>query len=185
MEIKKKVIYVEIDTPIGPLTVASTSKGVCWLDFGNGAKALNNLKRWTMKWFNTELIECRPGDCTEIIHQIEQYFNGQLSEFKLPIDLYGTPFQKMVWHSLLEIPYGETRSYKDIALQIGAPKAVRAIGGANNRNPIPIIIPCHRVIGSNGALVGYGGGLEIKEHLLGMEGGRWFYLTVKNTVSDE
>ncbi|WP_339064193.1 methylated-DNA--[protein]-cysteine S-methyltransferase [Tepidibacillus marianensis] len=88
----------------------------------------------------------------------------------MPVDLYGTAFQKLVWQSLITIPYGQVRSYKDIAIQINAPKAVRAIGGANHQNPVPIIIPCHRVIGTNGNLVGYGGGIEIKKSLLTLEG---------------
>ncbi|NLX63372.1 MAG: methylated-DNA--[protein]-cysteine S-methyltransferase [Clostridiaceae bacterium] len=102
--------------------------------------------------------------------QIDEYLKGDRKIFDLPIFAVGTPFQQMVWEALKTIPYGETRSYKDIAVQIGKAKACRAVGMANNRNPIAIIIPCHRVIGSKGALVGYGGGLDIKKHLLGLEG---------------
>lgn len=101
--------------------------------------------------------------------QIEEYLQGIRKEFNLPIDPSGTPFQKQVWNALLKIPYGETRSYKDIAISINNPKSYRAVGMANNKNPIMIVIPCHRVIGSNGNLVGYGGGLDIKESLLNLE----------------
>jgi len=102
--------------------------------------------------------------------QIDEYLKGDRKDFDLPLSINGTPFQMMVWEALKTIPYGETRSYKDIAVQIGKAKACRAVGMANNRNPIAIIIPCHRVIGSKGELVGYGGGLDIKKQLLSLEG---------------
>lgn len=98
--------------------------------------------------------------------QLEEYFQGARKTFDLPLQPAGTPFQKKVWDALCTIPYGETRSYKEIALQIHNPRGCRAVGMANNRNPIMIMIPCHRVIGSNGSLVGYAGGLDIKEWLL-------------------
>ena len=105
------------------------------------------------------------------ITQLDAYFTGKLQEFTVPIKLIGTDFRKKVWAALMTIPYGETISYKELALRIGQPKASRAVGGANNHNPISIIVPCHRVIGANGALVGYGGGLGCKEFLLGLEKG--------------
>ena len=101
--------------------------------------------------------------------QLLAYFSGQCTVFTLPLAPTGTEFQKRVWQALCRIPYGETVSYKEIARRIGNEKAVRAVGGANHRNPLPIFIPCHRVIGANGALVGYGGGLKIKETLLALE----------------
>ena len=104
--------------------------------------------------------------------QLEQYFAGQRQQFNLPLDFQGTDFQQQVWRALLTIPYGETRSYKDIALQIGNEKAVRAVGAANGKNPISIIAPCHRVIGSGGALVGFAGGLDKKQILLSLEQGQ-------------
>ncbi len=103
--------------------------------------------------------------------QIEEYLRGKRKEFQLPLAAEGTAFQKAAWGALLTIPYGETRSYKEMAEQVGNPKACRAIGMANNRNPISIVVPCHRVIGANGKLVGYGGGLHIKEWLLALEKG--------------
>ncbi len=102
--------------------------------------------------------------------QLDEYFEGKRKIFNIPFFTKGTAFQQMVWNALMSIPYGETRSYKDIAVQIGKAKACRAVGMANNRNSISIIIPCHRVIGSKGELVGYGGGLSIKEQLLSLEG---------------
>ena len=101
--------------------------------------------------------------------QVKEYFAGKRKQFKLPLLMRGTEFQMAVWQALQEIPYGETRSYKDIAARIGRPKAVRAVGMANNRNPISIIVPCHRVIGHDGSLTGYGGGLPLKQHLLELE----------------
>lgn len=105
----------------------------------------------------------------EAARQLEAYFEGERKAFDLPLDPQGTEFQKNVWQILERIPYGQTWSYKQVAQKVGSPKAYRAVGLANNRNPISIIIPCHRVIGADGKLVGYGGGLEIKEYLLKLE----------------
>ena len=105
----------------------------------------------------------------ETTRQLRLYFAGELQIFDLPLELVGTEFQKKVWAALVTIPYGETRSYTEIAVQIGAPRAVRAVGAANGRNPIPIVVPCHRVIGASGSLVGFGGGLEWKRLLLDLE----------------
>ena len=112
------------------------------------------------------------GAFPDAVEQLEAYFTGELTEFDLDLDMMGTPFQKKVWAALLTIPYGETRSYGEIARQIGAPGAYRAVGLANGHNPIGIIVPCHRVIGANGSLTGYGGGLERKRTLLEMEKSR-------------
>lgn len=119
-------------------------------------------KKEEMEEKNTELLQ-------EVKRQLEEYFSGRLQNFDLPLKPKGTDFQKQVWKALLTIPYGETKSYEDIAKQIGKEKAVRAVGGANHVNPISIVIPCHRVIGKNGNLTGYGGGLEVKEKLLELE----------------
>lgn len=104
--------------------------------------------------------------------QLREYFAGTRREFDLPLAPEGTAFRKQVWAALLEIPYGETRSYREIAERIGSPKAVRAVGGANHHNPISILIPCHRVVGAGGGLTGYAGGLETKAQLLALEGAR-------------
>ena len=105
----------------------------------------------------------------DVCKQLDSYFKGRLKNFDLPLEPPGTPFQQSVWQALLTIPYGQTCSYADIATQIKNPKAVRAVGNANGRNPISIIIPCHRVIGSNGSLTGFGGGLPTKTYLLNLE----------------
>jgi methylated-DNA-[protein]-cysteine S-methyltransferase len=102
--------------------------------------------------------------------QLRAYFAGDLRVFDIPLDPLGTQFQKRVWHELITIPFGEIRSYSQVAQAIGAPRAVRAVGAANGANPLPIVVPCHRVIGSSGKLVGYGGGLPLKQRLLGLEG---------------
>lgn len=109
------------------------------------------------------------GILKEAARQLGEYFEGRRQAFNLSLEPAGTPFMQAVWQELLQIPFGETRSYQDIARNMGNPKACRAVGQANHRNPIPILIPCHRVIGSRGSLVGYGGGLEIKKFLLALE----------------
>ncbi|MFN7993614.1 MAG: methylated-DNA--[protein]-cysteine S-methyltransferase [Bryobacteraceae bacterium] len=118
-------------------------------------------------------IDARPSEANPLLcrafQQLRAYFAGELRDFDLPLDLQGTEFQKRVWRQLCTIPYGETRSYSFVANAIGIPKAVRAVGAANGRNPIPIVVPCHRVIGAAGALVGYGGGLPLKRLLLDLE----------------
>ncbi len=118
-------------------------------------------------------LEGQKTECTPLLaeaaRQLDEYFTGQRRDFDLPLEPRGTPFQRRVWREVMAIPYGKTRSYKDVAVNIDNPKAVRAIGLANGRNPIAIIIPCHRVIGSSGKLTGYGGGLEVKQFLLDLE----------------
>jgi methylated-DNA-[protein]-cysteine S-methyltransferase len=106
----------------------------------------------------------------EMARELQAYFAGTLRRFETPLDMQGTAFQKSVWRQLEGIPFGETRSYRQIAEAIGAPQAVRAVGAANGANPVPIVVPCHRVIGSSGKLVGYGGGIELKKKLLSLEG---------------
>jgi methylated-DNA-[protein]-cysteine S-methyltransferase len=110
------------------------------------------------------------GLLREAARQLEAYFVGDLRRFDLPLDMMGTAFQKRVWDELLQIPYGETRSYLQVAIAVGAAQAVRAVGAANGANPVPIVVPCHRVIGSSGKLTGYGGGLPLKKRLLQLEG---------------
>lgn len=137
------------------------------LEWENGAVIA--LKNIDTELKASELNE--PNELTELVfRQLDEYFAGRRKVFDFPYRLHGTPFQEKVWEALREIPYGETRSYKDIAEAIGQPKAFRAVGMANHANPIFIVIPCHRVIGTSGALVGYGGGLEMKKALLELEG---------------
>lgn len=131
----------------------------------------------TSVFFETELPKIDPDTCVKqetpllrkASHEIIEYLEGKRKEFSVPLSLKGTTFQMEDWKALMTIPYGETRSYQDIAKLIGRPKACRAVGHANNRNPISIIIPCHRVVGKNGSMTGYGGGIPIKEYLLNLE----------------
>ena len=114
--------------------------------------------------------ECKPTLLLkECESELKAYFDGRLKKFSVPVSLHGTEFQKKVWYALQQIPYGETRSYSEIAKSIGSPKACRAVGNANNHNPVAVIVPCHRVIGANGKLVGYAGGLDVKKYLLDLE----------------
>jgi len=129
---------------------------------------------WTGEDMPEDAILCAGGQETPVLlrtkQQLDEYFAGTRREFDLPLAPAGTEFQRKVWDALCTIPWGETRSYGEIAAQVGNPKGSRAVGGANNRNPIAVVIPCHRVIGSSGKMVGYRGGLGIKEHLLKLEG---------------
>ncbi|MCL2718366.1 MAG: methylated-DNA--[protein]-cysteine S-methyltransferase [Lachnospiraceae bacterium] len=151
MKIQKKIYQ----SPIGPLTISVNEKAVTGLQFGD----LTGQSCET----DNKLLE-------EVIRQLDEYFAGQRKEFGLPLEPSGTDFQKKVWQNLQKIPYGETRSYGEIAKMSDSPKGFRAVGMANNRNPIAIIIPCHRVIGADGSLTGFGGGMENKEFLLKLEG---------------
>lgn len=168
----KTLFYGEMDSPIGTLTLCATDKGLCHIEFGAVSERKQELERWAQRWWGEAEFIMNQGKLSGVIEQLEQYFAGSRHSFDLPfetLDLQGTEFQRKVWRALTEIPYGEVCSYKHIAERIGNPKAVRAVGGANNKNPIPIIIPCHRVIGAGGQMVGYGGGLDKKETLLALE----------------
>ncbi|WP_054958617.1 tRNA epoxyqueuosine(34) reductase QueG [Paenibacillus dakarensis] len=165
------VLYFdEIQTPIGTLTVVATDLGICLIEFGAFTVKEAVLQQWSRTYAGGAGYEHNEQRLADAASQLQQYFEGTLKEFDLPIDLRGTPFQLQVWEALKKIPYGVIRSYKDIAEAIGRPKAVRAVGGANNKNPVPIIVPCHRVLGMDGTLIGYGGGLENKRTLLALEG---------------
>ena len=156
---KEDIRYTSIDSPIGKILVAQSDKGLTHIRFASSSKPEPPLEHWQyVKQLKTEAID-----------QIRAYFKGTLRDFSISLDLDGTPFQLKVWKALQKIPYGETISYCELARRIGQPKAVRAVGGANGRNPIPLVVPCHRVIGSNGSLTGYGSGLHIKSTLLELE----------------
>jgi methylated-DNA-[protein]-cysteine S-methyltransferase len=146
--------YSEIDCPVGRLLLSGEPGCLRVLSFGGQPK-----ETWRED----------PTPFQQAIEQLRAYFEGELHEFSVALDPEGTPFQTRVWRELERIPYGETISYGQLAERIGNPKASRAVGLANGSNPIPIIVPCHRVIGSNGKLTGYGGGLPIKEKLLALE----------------
>lgn len=149
------------------VTLYSSVKGLVWLD-------INIPEEDSLRTVEKKLSCVRPikakGHNDNAIEQLKEYFDGSRSVFDLPLDLIGTDFQKNVWRAMLEIPYGKTASYKDIAIRVGNPKATRAVGMANNKNKIAVVVPCHRIIGTDGRLVGYAGGLHIKERLLLLEG---------------
>lgn len=170
-KVRTDVLYFdEVDTPIGTLTVVMTNRGVSLVEFGAFTVIEAVLQQWSRTWAGDVGYVRDEERLADVIGQLNEYFAGRLKTFTVPLDMRGTPFQQQVWEVLKEIPYGQLRSYKDISNRIGRPKAVRAVGGANNKNPVPIIVPCHRVVGADGSLVGYGGGLEIKKTLLSMEG---------------
>ena len=151
--------YTQIESPLGPLLLAADDAGLRQILFVKGRHPAQPESSWK---------EDR-APLKETIRQLHAYFAGELENFDLQLAPEGTPFQLGVWRSLCDIPYGATISYGTLASRVGNPKASRAVGLANGSNPIPIVIPCHRVIGSNGKLTGYGGGLPIKEKLLALE----------------
>lgn len=155
----ESILYARTESPAGPLLLALSDRGLLKLEFDRGQPPEGVNQTWQQS--NAAL--------TPWLRQLEEYFSGHRQQFSLPLDLRGTDFQLQCWHALLEIPYGETCSYRDIARAIGHPQAFRAVGMSNNRNPIAIVVPCHRVIASDGSLCGYGGGLDIKRKLLDLE----------------
>ena len=146
--------------------IAATREGICRITFGTEKSFLKEIK----SLYNTSLIHKNENQLEQALSELNKYFRGIPTQFTLKLNLSGTDFQKRVWKSLLNIPYGKTASYKDIAAMIGKPEAVRAVGGACGKNPVPIIVPCHRVISADGNLGGYSGGLRIKKALLKLEG---------------
>ena len=150
--------YTYMESPIGPLLLAGNEDGLWKIGFPNRQESTSDWRE-----------DAQPF--RETARQLAAYFAGELREFDLPVKMEGTPFQLSVWRALRDIPYGETISYGELARRIGNPKGSRAVGLANGANPIPIVVPCHRVIGSNGKLTGFGGGLPTKERLLALERG--------------
>ena len=154
--------FDEFKSPIGKLRVAVDERGLRYVLFDSNKHPPKHISDW--------LRDCSPT--RQAREQLLQYFAGERKTFELAISFDGTEFQQRTWNQLASIPYGKTWSYSDLAIRVGSPKAVRAVGSANGRNPIPIVLPCHRVIGSNGSLTGFGGGLPIKKWLLEHEGVR-------------
>jgi len=154
--------FKKVTSPVGELTLVASERGLVAILWENDDPGRVRLAVLTEQGDHPVLIEAQA--------QLVDYFAGKRRSFDLPLDFQGTDFQKQVWAALLAIPFGETRSYGEIARAIGKPTAFRAVGAANGRNPISIVAPCHRVIGTNGALTGFAGGLEAKRHLLRHEG---------------
>lgn len=158
--------YVEMEP--GLMVMAATEKGICMFEFADCKHLELELKQLTDA-FKATLMPGESPHFETLKKQMSEYFKGERKEFDVPLDLVGTEFQKQVWLSLTQIPYGQTTTYARQAELIGKPKAVRAVANANGKNKISIILPCHRVIGSNGTLTGYGGGIERKKWLLELE----------------
>lgn len=164
----KIVFYDELKTPLGSLTLTVTMDDLIRIDFGTFSENELKIKQYLSKARLPSHFQKKT-----INHQIKDelvaYFNHTLTTFTIPTILYGTDFQKDVWQALINIPYGKTVTYKDIAVMVSRPRAVRAVGGALNKNPFSIVFPCHRVIGSDGSLTGFGGGINRKEQLIMFE----------------
>jgi len=152
--------YCYLDSPIGKLLIAGDAQAIHHISFPKNGKPAHPRPDWQ---------ESSSGPVAKAARQLREYFAGERIDFDLPLAPQGTGFQRSVWQRLREIPYGETISYGELAKRVGNPKASRAVGAANGQNPIPIVIPCHRVIGANGKLTGFGGGLPVKETLLALE----------------
>ena len=165
--------YTRVVSPVGPLFLAASKQGLVALEFDHRLAHQQTIRpnprdlRAESKFVRFE--ESEQG-LSPYIRELEEYFAATRREFSFPLDLRGTEFQVACWRALLNIPYGETRSYADIARAVSRPQGFRAVGMANNRNPIAIVVPCHRVIASDGTLCGYGGGLDVKRKLLELEG---------------
>ena len=166
----KTYISKTLPSPVGALTLVASDTGLAAVLWEN-----DDPRRVWLNHVPGDFISVAPAHASahdvlrETARQLTDYFAGRRTSFSLPLDFQGTDFQKAVWQALLTIPFGETRSYADIARQIGNPRAVRAVGTANGRNPISIVAPCHRVIGTDGKLTGFAGGLDAKALLLGLE----------------
>jgi len=160
-------------SPVGPLFLAASKMGLVALEFDKRLPHQPTIRpnpRDPRVESDAVRFEESANAASIYIRELAQYFSGQRREFSFPLDLRGTEFQLACWRALLAIPYGETRTYADIARAVGRPRGFRAVGMANNRNPVAIVVPCHRVIASDGTLCGYGGGLETKRKLLELEG---------------
>lgn len=165
------ILVTWIESPIGPLLAGATAEGVCLLEFTD-RRMLEGQFTTLRRRFKTAIVPGENHHLRELKKELAEYFAGGRKKFSVPLVFPGTPFQEQVWKQLLNIPYGETASYEDIARRVGSPKAVRAVGTANGMNRIAVVIPCHRVVNKNGELGGYGGGLWRKKLLLGLEKGQ-------------
>lgn len=168
VEFSGKVYCTSFDSRIGHIYIASTDKGLCKINIPKETK--KDFFGWLDNHFEVDAVVENKSRNKEYIDQLTRYLNGKLVQFTFPIDLIGTPFQIRVWKELSKIPYGVSITYKQLAKRVGVPKGFQAVGKANGANPLPIVIPCHRVIGSDGSLIGYASGVKTKEFLLRHEG---------------
>ena len=164
------IVAAWVESPLGPLVAGATTKGLCLLEFTD-RRMLEAQFTTIRQRFGCAVVPGKHEHLEQLQHELRRYFAGKLTEFRVPLVFPGTPFQQKVWQGLLRIPYGETCSYEDLADDIGATGAQRAVGRANGQNRIGIIIPCHRVVNKGGRLGGYGGGLWRKQFLLDLERG--------------
>jgi len=162
------IVATILPSPLGPLLAAATEHGLCMLEYADREK-LPRQAADLSRFYGRPVIPGRNPHIARIERELTEYFGGERREFSVPLDLKGTEFQERVWKELLGIPFGETISYEELAARVGNPKAQRAVGMANGRNRVPIVVPCHRVIQKNGMLRGYGGGLWRKQFLLDLE----------------
>lgn len=156
----------KIQTPLGEMLAIKSEKGLCMLEFFDGKSTEKQLKEIENLG---EILEKDDEVLNRLENELNDYFKGNLKEFSIPLDLIGTDFQKKVWNELIKIPFGETRSYKEQSIAVGDLLAIRAVANANGKNKIAIVVPCHRVIGSDGSLTGYAGGKKRKQFLLELE----------------
>ena len=162
--VSRGCVHKSMATPVGRLTLVATGEGLAAVLWENDRPGRVRLDVGSQDEEHPVLLDAE--------RQLQEYFDGQRTDFELRLDLTGTVFQRKVWEALRTIPFGETRSYRDVAEQIGSPRAVRAVGAANGRNPVSIVTPCHRVIGTSGALTGFAAGLDVKSRLLAFEATR-------------
>lgn len=165
---KHVIDFTRIETDLGTMVACATDKGVCLLEFSD-RKGLETELKQLAKYHNANIVQGQNKYFKQLKEELDAYFEGRLKEFKVPLDISGTDFQKQVWQALVEIPYGTTSSYLRQAEVLGKPSSVRAVANANGMNMIAIIIPCHRVVGSDGSLTGYAGGLWRKQKLIDLE----------------
>ena len=167
------LLSTTVESPVGPLFLAASQRGLVALEFDRrlpGQQTIRPNPRDLRRERKGVQFEESEEAMRPYVGELHEYFAGQRRQFDFPLDLRGTDFQLQCWQAMVAIPYGETRSYGDIARAVGRPRGFRAVGMANNRNPVAIVVPCHRVIASNGTLCGYGGGLDVKRKLLELEG---------------
>lgn len=169
--VKTEVYWASVQHPLfqdKPIFLAATDQGLCLITLPH--ESYETMQGWIMKKIPDARLIRSDAKLSDYLDQVQQYFDGERRTFTCPLDLHGTEFQRSVWQALIEIPYGQVQSYSQIAEAVGRPTAVRAVGAANGINPIPIVIPCHRVIGKGKELTGYRGGLKVKKALLNLEG---------------
>ena len=165
------ILMTEFETPLGAMVTCGTDDGICLLEFTNRRMLPTEMKSIS-KLMNAKIADGESTHFHLLKHELDLYFEGKLRKFSIPIVTPGSAFQQLVWQALLQIPYGSTRSYKQQAVALQKPEAIRAVAGANGMNRIAILIPCHRVIGEDGSMTGYGGGIWRKRWLLDMETGQ-------------